>query len=234
MSGGEAIRSIDWLEINGGKDDMKGKIIYLTYARAVEFLLPKHYSGRKPVISKAFGWVIDGELMAVCSFGKPASPSLCVGLAGEEYSSHVYELNRLCRKDELSEPISQFVGACLRRLKPENWIIVSYADSGMNHNGYVYQACNFIYTGATKRRTDKYTEGNKHSRHYSNDEQNGMRKVRTSKHRYVYFCTASKKLRREWRESLRYKEEPYPKGENKTYILGDYMEPEIIKTNDLK
>ena len=28
--------------------------------------------------------------------------------------------------------------------------MVSYADSGMNHCGYIYQATNWIYTGATK------------------------------------------------------------------------------------
>jgi hypothetical protein len=29
------------------------------------------------------------RLVAVCTFGLPASPSLCVGLAGEEYKSNV-------------------------------------------------------------------------------------------------------------------------------------------------
>ncbi|WBF81098.1 hypothetical protein FMLHJGGC_00045 [Staphylococcus phage BSwM-KMM1] len=56
----------------------------------------------------------------------------------------------------------------------------------MNHHGYIYQATNFIYTGSTKERTDMYTEGNKHSRHYNEDNKH-LRKVRTSKHRYVYF-----------------------------------------------
>jgi hypothetical protein len=98
----------------------------------------------------------------------------------------------------------------------------------MYHNGYIYQACNFIYTGITKKRTDKYTKGNKHSRHYSNDEQGNLRKVRTAKHRYIFFCSRNKKLKKEWRENLRYKIKPYPKGENKNYILGEYMKPEII------
>jgi len=130
---------------------MKGKIEYLTYQDACSFLLPRHYSGRRPVISLAFGWFIDGELKAVCSFGKPASPSLCKGIMNGEFVSNVYELNRLCRVESLNEQLSQFVSACLRRISINNWIVVSYADSGMNHNGYIYQACNFIYTGATKK-----------------------------------------------------------------------------------
>ena len=209
---------------------MKGEIRYLTYQEAVEFLLPRHYSGRIPSISKAFGWYINDELVAVCSFGKPASPSLCVGVAGQENSQYVYELNRLCRVDHLTEQISSFVAGCLRRLLNENWIIVSYADTDMNHNGYIYQATNFIYTGKTKARTDKYTEGNKHSRHYSNDDQNGLRKIRSSKHRYIYFATKNKKLKIKWLQELKYPVEAYPKGINNNYELGQYLEPKIVNT----
>ena len=207
---------------------MKGEIRYLTYQEAVEFLLPRHYSGRTPSISKAFGWYINNELVAVCSFGKPASPSLCVGVAGIENSHYVYELNRLCRVDDLNEQISSFVAGCLRRLMNENWIIVSYADTDMNHNGYIYQATNFIYTGKTKSRTDKYTKGNKHSRHYSNDDQNGLRKIRSSKHRYIYFATKNKKLKAKWFAELKYPVEAYPKGINSNYQLGQYLQPKLV------
>ncbi len=207
---------------------MEGEVLEISYKEACDFLLPKHYSGRKPVISKAFGWYLNNELVAVCTFGKPASPDLCRGIMQGEYSSNVYELNRLCRVDHLDIQLSQFVSACLRIISKNDWIIVSYSDRGMKHNGYIYQACNFIYTGATKRRTDKYTEGNKHSRHYDNSKQNGMRKVRTSKHRYVYFCTKKKALKKEWSKKLAYEQKPYPKEENKYYKLGEYMKPEII------
>jgi len=210
---------------------MVGNVYFIEAKTAIEFLLPKHYSGRKPQISKAFGWYADGELKAVCTFGKPASSSLCDGICGKEHSKSVYELNRLCRLDDWNQPLSSFVGACLRSLRGENWIIVSYADSGMNHNGYIYQATNFFYTGKTKERTDKYTEGNKHSRHYDNDNQLGLRKVRTSKHRYVYFCTHDKKLKKNWRTSLKYPIEPYPKEINKNYTLGEYQVPEIVLAN---
>lgn len=209
---------------------MKGKILHITYQEAVDFLLPKHYSGRKPVISKAFGWFIDDELKAVVTFGKPASASLCDGICTKLHSKSVYELNRLCRVDDFKEPLSQFVSACIRRLSVENWIIVSYADSGMNHNGYIYQALNFIYTGKTKSRTDKYTEGNKHSRHYDNGNQNGLRKVRTAKHRYVYFATKNKRLKKEWIDLLAYKTEPYPKEINKNYSLGTFQKTIVLNS----
>lgn len=210
---------------------MKGKLIYLSSKEAWDFLKPRHYAGRKPPISKSFGWEINGELAAVCTFGKPASPPLCRGICGEENSKYVYELNRLCRIEELHEPLSQFVSACLRRLRTENWIIVSFSDTGMHHNGYIYQACNFLYTGCTKERTDKYTENGKHARHYDNDKQGKYRVVRTAKHRYVYFATHNKALKKRWESALNYPIQPYPKGENKNYILGEYQKPILVTCN---
>lgn len=207
---------------------MKGIVEEITYQEAIDFLLPKHYSGRKPQITKAFGLFCNKNLVAVCTFGKPASPSLCVGICGEKYSNKVYELNRLCRVEEWKEPLSAFVSACLRRLRPYDWIIVSYSDTGMNHHGYIYQACNFIYTGCTKERTDKYTAGH-HSRHYTEDMQGKYRQVRTAKHRYVYFCTKNRALKKEYQKCLNYKQLPYPKGDNSNYVLGDFMKPIIIK-----
>ena len=201
----------------------------ITYKEAIDFLLPLHYSGRKPCINWAFGWFESDQLKAACTIGKPASNSLCVGIAGSEHSASVYELNRLCRVDDLKDPLSKFLSECLKYLKKENLIIVSYADSSMKHCGYIYQACNFLYTGATKSRTDKYTEGNKHSRHYSNDSQGEFRKVRSAKNRYVYFCANSKRQRKEWLKALNYKVEPYPKTENETYTLGDYQQPNLVK-----
>ena len=58
----------------------------ISYKEAIGFLLPRHYSGRKPSITFSFGYLENNELKAVCTFGKPASNSLCVGVCGKEYS----------------------------------------------------------------------------------------------------------------------------------------------------
>lgn len=209
----------------------KGRVEVISDRGAINFLLPKHYSGRIPSIVYAFGWYIDDKLVAVCTFGKPVSNYLCTGICGEEYSDKVIELNRLCRIDDLTLPLSIFVSNCIRKLSTQDLIIVSYSDTGMNHHGYIYQSCNFIYTGITKERTDKYTPGNKHSRHYDNSKQFGLRKIRTPKHRYVYFATKNKKLKTKYLESLRYGILPYPKGDNSNYVLGKYQEAIVIKDN---
>lgn len=192
-----------------------------------DFILTKHYAQRLPSISYAFGLYKNDELVGVCTIGKPASPSLCIGICGEKYASKVYELNRLVTVDGLPKnTLSWFVSRVLRALRQEDLVIVSYADTGMGHHGFIYQACNFLYTGMTKERTDKYTPNNKHSRHYT-DEYNHLRKVRTAKHRYVYFTNPKN---RALREALRYEVLPYPKGDNSYYRLGDRMKVKIINT----
>jgi len=195
----------------------------INYQEAIKFLINKHYSGRKPNIKHAFGVFNKNKIEAVCTFGIPASPSLCVGILGQKNSHHVIELNRLCRVDHYKKPLSQFVAFCLKKLKKYNYVIVSYADEGMDHVGTIYQALNFIYTGKTKIRTDKFTEGNKHSRHY--DQQNNhLRKVRTSKHRYVYFA-CDKQNKKRLKKSLNYSVLKYPKGKTSHYKLGQFQKP---------
>ena len=203
----------------------------IAYDEAVAFLLPRHYSGRKPVVSKAFGLIEDGVLQAVITYGKPASPSVCVGICGKEYSGKVYELNRMCRSDEYRKPLSYFVSATLRMLKPLDWIVVSYSDTAMNHHGYVYQACNFLYTGTSAPHADKYIpDGSGHNRHAESFDvrKDEFSVERSIKHRYVYFCTKSKRLKKEWMNSLRYPVLPYPKGDNSNYELGRFIGKTVV------
>lgn len=203
----------------------------IAYDEAVAFLLPRHYSGRKPVVSKAFGLVEDGFLKAVITYGKPASPSICKGLCGEQYSDSVYELNRMCRVDDYDKPLSRFVATTLRMLKPLNWIVVSYSDTAMNHHGYVYQACNFLYTGTSAPHADKYVpNGSGHNRHAESFDvrKDEFSVERSIKHRYVYFCTKSKGLKKEWMNSLRYPVLPYPKGDNSNYELGKFIGKTVV------
>jgi len=187
--------------------------------------MDKHYSGRKPNITKAYGWIVDEELQAVVTYGKPANYALCDGVCGKAYSGSVYELNRLCRNEEFHEPMSQFVASTLRRLSTNNWIIVSYADEGAGHQGYIYQALNFMYTGGSKERLQFHVPGG-HSRHGT--VTSPLREVRTVKHRYIYFATKDRRLKREWTESLNYPVMPYPKRSNTNYELGSILRPTVV------
>ena len=198
----------------------------LTY----DFILNKHYAQRKPSISYSYGLFIDGELEGILTIGKPASNSLCEGICGKEYKEYVYELNRLCVNEGLPQnTLSQFVSKVLKDLRDTKLILVSYADEGANHHGYIYQATNWIYTGKTKSRTDKYTPNGKHSRHYTN-EYDHLRKFRSSKYRYIYI--PNKKFRKEVLKVLKYEIiREYPKGDNQRYILGQKIKTQIIDTD---
>jgi hypothetical protein len=181
-----------------------------------EWLLYKHYAKRIPSISYSYG-LFDGlDLIGICTIGKPASPSLCVGVCGKEQSEYVYELNRLVVNDNLpSNALSYFVGNVLKLLPP--MILVSYADTSQNHHGYIYQATNWLYTGKTKERTDIGFEDGTHSRHYDkNIDKTLFRKKRSSKYRYIYF-TGTKRNKKVWKSLLKYNIEEYPKGDNQRY-----------------
>lgn len=192
-----------------------------------DFILHKHYAQRLPSISYAYGLFIDDKLEGILTIGKPASNSLCEGVCGKEYKEYVYELNRLCVNEGLPKnTLSMFVSRVLKMLSNQKIIIISYADEGMNHHGYIYQATNWIYLGKTKERTDKYTPNGKHSRHY-NDKYDYLRVFRTSKYRYMYI--PNKRFKKECMKHLKYKIiEEYPKGDNKRYILGEKIKRKII------
>jgi len=187
-----------------------------------------HYLKRKAQAMYAFGLYESDSIIApmigCVIFGKPASPSLCVGICGQEESSRVIELTRLWIDDSSPRNAESFlIGAALRLLPSEYDIIVSYAEIGAGHRGIVYQATNFLYTGLSDAHVEWRLDGvsGQHSRHLF-DEHGGIegakkfygdrlqRTERGRKHRYIMF-RGSKKRRRELVQKLRYKLEPYPK-----------------------
>lgn len=193
-----------------------------------DLILTKHYAQRIPSITWAFGLFEDGALVGGLTIGKPASPPLCVGVAGPAYTEHVYELNRLIISHTLPKNIlSWFVSAAMRYFRDKPVILVSFADEGAGHHGYIYQATNWWYTGKSTERTDKYMPGGKHPRHYT-EEFAHLRKLRTSKHRYINI--PCKTLRRKVAPIMRYPICPYPKGDNRRYVLGERIKDRVLDT----
>lgn len=164
-------------------------------SHANRLFVENHYAHRAVPISECYGIFIEKdngiatECVGAISFGKPASPSLCTGICGKEYSHNVFELNRLWVSDRCPKfTESKFIGWALRMLKIKHpdWIIVSYADSAQNHSGTIYRATNFIYTGKTKPHIEWDNGTGKHSRHIKCDSSLPS-KQRSIKWRYVYF-----------------------------------------------
>lgn len=212
---------------------MKGyKVFKIKKSETKSFILDIHYAKRYPMVQYAYGLYEDNELVGVVTYGIPPSKDLCVGIAGEEYRLIVVELNRLVLKNNKKNEASFLVGQSLRLL-PKPRIIVSYADTGQNHNGYIYQATNFIYTGLSiKSKEWQLKEGNKHSRQISKEdvlkEPDKYKYVeRSRKHRYIYIV-GNKKDKKLIRSKMLYKEQEYPKGESKYYKTDTDIETQLL------
>lgn len=204
---------------NGGKV----KVLPIKNEETYSWLLQKHYAKRIPQIMFAFGLYDENELVGVVTYGIPASPQLCMGICGEEWSDKVLELNRLCLENN-NKNQSSFLVANSIKLLPKPTIVVSYADTAQGHIGYVYQATNFLFTGTTKERTDMGGRDGKHSRH-SRDP--SIRVFRSAKHRYIYFH-GTKPQKKLLKSLLKYNIEPYPKGDSKKYDSGDRVQTQAL------
>jgi hypothetical protein len=198
----------------------------ITREQAKPFIMDIHYAHRMPSISYSFGLFEEGELIGVCTYGKPASSNLQNGVCGKEYSKYVWELNRLVLKNNIKNEASYFVSRTLKML-PKPMIIVSYADTAQNHEGVVYQACNFTYTGLSAKRTDWKVRGMEHKHGMTiADEFRGFKnrskemrdkygddfylKERSRKHRYIYFIGDRRQVKL-LKKSLKYSIISYPK-----------------------
>lgn len=188
-------------------DFSKLRVEKILYKDTKPFILNLHYAKRMPVISFSFGLFECDELIGVCTFGSPASRTLCTGIMGEEHKNKVLELNRVVLKYNRKNEASFFVSRCLKLL-PKPKMIVSYSDSGQNHIGIIYQALNFYYTGSTKPRTDMVGISGGHQRHYVIGEV--KRVPRTIKNRYVYPIGTKREINN-MLKLLKYKILPYPK-----------------------
>lgn len=204
----------------------------ITAEDAKPWLLNKHYARRLCPISHAFGAFENGQLIGVVTYGTPLSSTLKDGVCGKEWSANVLELNRLVCQSR-KNLASMLVGRSLALL-PNPSIVVSYADTGQGHVGFVYQATNFIYTGLSAAFKDPMVKGMEHKHHTTiGDEGRGhdsriefLRQKygaenvyyieRARKHRYIFFV-GDKRQVRAMRAALKYPVEPYPKGESKRY-----------------
>ena len=185
-----------------------------------EWLLKKHYAKRLCSISYSFGLYINGVLNGVCTFGFPPNYNYNNGkCVFNKYKCLTIELNRLVVNDGLPKnTLSYFVSKCLKLL-PKPSCIVSYADQNQGHNGYIYQATNWIYTGlSTPKHKYIFEDGSTFDIRRGIDGKGKVvdKILLKPTHRYLYF-NGSKKQVKKMKLDLKMKIFPYPKGKNKRY-----------------
>tara|TARA_R100000808_G_C2143167_1_gene150949 strand:+ start:403 stop:1077 length:675 start_codon:yes stop_codon:yes gene_type:complete len=185
-----------------------------------EWLLYKHYAKRMCSISYAFGLYINGVLNGVCTFGFPPNYNYNNGkCVFNEYECLTLELNRLVVNDGLQKnTLSFFVSKCLKML-PKPSCVVSYADQNQGHNGYIYQATNWIYTGvSTPKHKYVFEDGSTFDirRGIHNKGKVVDKILMKPTHRYLYFNGSRKEVKK-MKKHLKMEIYNYPKGENKRY-----------------
>ena len=205
------------------------KVESIDALKCKEWLLYKHYAKRVPSIQYSFGLYDAKILIGVCTFGSPPRSMNDGEFVFKEYRVKTLELNRLCVNDGLPKnTLSFFVSKCLKQL-PTPICIVSYADHTFGHQGYIYQATNWIYTGLNTVHTKEVTLNGKniHTRTLTGMGYTNMTDLAASekgielgeyskKHRYFMFLGNKREIKL-MRKSLIYPILPYPKGDNKKY-----------------
>lgn len=204
-----------------------------TAARMVETY---HYAHRVPSITFAVGLYLDSLLSGVVTYSTMFS-NISSSVCGEKYQDNLLELSRLFVFDYAGKNTESWLIAksfqLLQIYRPDIKILISYADNGQNHLGYIYQATNWIYTGMSDGTTEFELNGqivsarNEGFRNSTNSKRGtviplddlkkiypNIKKIKTtSKHRYIYFL-GSKKQRKELRQALKWPILPYPKKES--------------------
>lgn len=201
----------------------KYTVDYIAKRQCKSWLLHKHYAKRIPSISYAFGLYENKMPVGVCTFGMTANSNLNEFVEGFQ----CVELNRLVVNENLpANTLSFFVGNALKML-PSPIVVISYADTGHGHHGYIYQATNWIYTGLGKGDYEFLKNGRQYHRknlfdmfgsgNLENAVANGFEVVKVApKHRYIMLIGDKRQIRT-MKKALPFKSEPYPKGDNRRY-----------------
>ena len=108
-----------------------------------------HYSGSMPTGKcVCIGTWENGHFIGAVVFAHGANNNIAMPYQLEQ--KQCIELCRVALSDHII-PVSQIMARSLKLLKQQSpglRLVVSYADPSHNHHGGVYQAANWIYTGA--------------------------------------------------------------------------------------
>ena len=210
------------------------KVVQINKKIADEWVKKKHYSRRPSIFWKGFALVIDDKIEGVVIYGQPSPPIQRYSFKDRDF--RLYELSRLVIQTKIKNAASFLIGNSLKMLE-KPCAIVSYADSNYNHCGYVYQATNWLYTGATKSHDHTYIVDGERLHLMTVRDRFGVTNLKKwakenniktekpkEKHRYFYIC-ASKKQKKRMLKTLKYEIiDKYPKIKPERYDDGDRID----------
>jgi hypothetical protein len=213
---------------------MNMQVVSLSKSICDEFVLKKHYSRRSSIFWAGFGLIEGGNVVGVAVYGQPSPPIQKHSFEDRDF--RLYELARVVVQTPTTNAASFLVANSLRQLEPKPCAVVSYADMEQGHCGIIYQATNWIYTGATKSHDKAYIVDGKRVHPMTLRDrgitdptrwakENGIEMVKPEpKHRYFYLV-GSKKQKREMLSRLRYPVvSEYPKCDQQRYDDGEMLD----------
>ena len=200
----------------------------------------KHYSRRVGIFWEGFGLYNEDKIVGVCCFGQPSAPIQKYAFVNRDF--RLYELTRLVVDRGHQNGASILISKALKMISSTPCAVISYADSHHGHCGIVYQATNWLYTGATVSHDCLYmVDGTPTHPITLRDKlgitcpaewakKNGIEKIKPKpKHRYFYFV-GNKYQKAEMLAKLAYsKVSQYPKVEKSLYDDGDRNCAEYIE-----
>lgn len=128
----------------------------IDFQLAKSIIIEHHYSHRMPsAVQHSFGLFESEKIVGVVTFGRPSSPQVARSCVKEELRNRVFELSRLVILTTEKNSASRLVGRSLKLL-PTPFVVVSFADRGQNHVGFIYQATNFFFAGESKPHDSEY------------------------------------------------------------------------------
>lgn len=197
------------------------------------FVKKKHYSRKSSIFWAGFGLVEDSKIVGVAVYGQPSPPIQKHAFIDRDF--RLYELSRVVVQTEAKNAASFLVANSLKMLESP-CAVVSYADMEQNHCGIIYQATNWIYTGATVSHDKLYIvdgvrlhpmtlrdKGITDPTRWAKENNIEMVKPR-QKHRYFFLCGTPKQKKRMLKK-LKYEViAEYPKCEQSRYDDGDLID----------
>ena len=193
---------------------------WCSYEAAKFAVMNWHYSKRMPMPPRAtIGVWEDGKFIGAVIFARGNSPSL-----GKPYGLKQVENCELVRiaLKEHKTTVSKIGMQSIKILSSNNSglrLLVSFADPKQGHNGGIYQAMNWVYSGCSSADWEYYYQGRwQHSREIRGGAYGHPRKLKDysmlpkrsveGKHRYLY------PLDRAMRRQILPLAQPYPKKEH--------------------
>lgn len=137
----------DDLKLSIELDEIEVRLVPVREIRRA--IVTGHYSGVMPdATQEAFAGYWNEIVVAAVAYGPGGNSKTFNAVVPGHHSGNARELIRLwVHPDAPKNTASYVVSKSLKLLPPEVSLVVSFADSGQGHAGYVYQALNFYYCG---------------------------------------------------------------------------------------